>query len=212
MIMKKDRHSGFFSGLYQRNETFLAISAGIFFGAAIVGYLFAGFLDPLLAPQLQNLQRQASEGIVRLETFSLFKNNVTIAFFIYAGGILLGTVSAFLLVSNGAFIGYVASKTSISTFLIFTIPHGIFEVTGIIIAGAAGFRLGSGVFNYLNGVTKLKRNISIKNQLAYLLEANMDEFKDSLSLFAIAVVLLIIAAFIEANFTVVWGQYIQSLL
>lgn len=210
--MEKDRHSGFFGGLYRRNESFLAISAGIFLGSLIVGYLFSGFLDTILGPQLQNLQKQASEGIVRLETLSLFEHNVIIALGIYVGGFAVGAITAILLVGNGAFIGYAASQYPIYSFLIFTIPHGIFEVTGIIISGAAGFRLASGVFRFLDGITKLKRTISIRNQLGYLLEANMDEFKDSLSLFAIAVVLLLIAAFIEANLTVAWGQYIQSLL
>lgn len=208
--MSRSRHSGFISGLYQRNETFLWISAAVFLGSIIFSYLFAGFLDSILAPLLQSFQKRVEEGVVQLETLSLFTNNVTIAFYIYVGGILAGVVTAFLLISNGAFIGYVASKYPLADFLIYTIPHGIFEVTGIIIAGAAGFRLGSVVLHFLNGITKLKNNISLKNQLIYLFEANTDDIKDSLALFAIAVVLLIIAAFIEANLSVMWGQYIQS--
>jgi uncharacterized membrane protein SpoIIM required for sporulation len=53
--------------------------------------------------------------------------------------------------------------------------------------------------------------IPIKSQLGYLLEANADEFKDSLKLFIIAVVILFIAASIEANFTIPFGNYIRSI-
>jgi uncharacterized membrane protein SpoIIM required for sporulation len=208
--MRSRRDTGFFSGLYSRNETLLWTSAGIFLGSIIISYLFAGMLDAILAPLLQSFQKKASEGAIKLETLSIFLNNVNIAFFIYIGGILIGIVTAFLMISNGAFIGYVASKYPLGDFLIYTIPHGIFEVTGIIIAGTAGFRLGSAVLNYLNGVTKLKNNISYKNQLIYLFEANMEHFKDSLILFIIAVILLLIGAFIEANLSVAWGQFIQS--
>lgn len=207
----KDKHSGFFGGLFSRNETFLWISAGLFFVSIAFSYLFAGFLDSFLAPLLQSFQQKAMDGTLKLETLSLFQNNATIAAYIYIGGILMGVVTAFLLITNGAFIGYVASKYPLGDFIIFTIPHGIFEITGIILAGAAGFRLGSIVFHFLNDVTKIKTNISLKNQISYLLEANVDDFKDSLTLFIMGVILLIIAAFIEANLSISWGQFIQSM-
>ena len=208
----RDRHSGFFTGLFSRNEIFFWISAGVFLGSIIFSYLFAGYLDTYLSPLLQNFQQKASDGTLKLETLSLFQNNVTIAAFIYVGGILMGLVTAYLLISNGAFVGYVASKYPLGNFIIYTIPHGIFEIAGIIIAGTAGFRLASIVFNFLNDVTKIKSNISFKNQILYLLKANSDDFKDSLALFIIAVILLIIAAFIEANLSIAWGQFIQSTL
>lgn len=206
----RDKHSGFWMGLYSRNELFIWLSAGIFLGSIVISYAFAGFIDSIMAPILQSFQQKASDGTIKLETLSLFLNNVGVAILIYAGGIIFGVFTAFYLISNGAFIGYVASKYALSDFLIFTVPHGIFEVTGIILAGAGGFKLGSIVIHFLSDATKIKSNISIKNQLKYLLEVNVDDFKDSLALFAIAVILLIIAAFIEANLSVTWGLYIRS--
>ena len=208
----RDKHSGFFTGLFRRNEMFFWISAGVFLGSIAIGYLFSGYLNAYLSPLLQDFQQKASDGTLKLETLSLFKNNVTIAAFIYLGGILMGLITLYLLISNGAFIGYVASKYPLGDFIIYTLPHGIFEIIGIIIAGTAGFRLGSIVFNFLNDVTKIKSNISFKNQILYLLKANLDDFKDSLALFIIAVILLIIAAFIEANLSIAWGQFIQNSL
>ena len=207
--MRRDRKSGLFGGLYQRNETFLILSLGIFLGSIAIGYIHPGILGSFLGNQLQNFQKNISEGVVQLTTLSIFTNNFLTALVIYAG---VGFFTTWYLFLNGAFIGYVGSKANLGNFLIFTLPHGIFEVTAIVIAGAAGFRLASAIVHYLDGVTKLNPSISIRNQLRYLLEANSDEFKDSLALFAIAVVLLFIAAIIEANFTLSWGHYIQSLL
>ena len=208
----RDKHSGFLIGLLSRNEIFLWTSILLLFGSMVISYLFAGFLDSILAPLLANFQQRVSDGTLKLETLSLFINNATVASYMYIGGVLMGVATAFLLVANGLLIGYVVSKVPLADFIIFTLPHGIFELTGIILAGAAGFKLGSIVFHFLNDVTKIKRNISIKNQISYLLKVNYDDFKDSLALFIIGVILLIIAAFIEANLSIGWGQFIQSVI
>jgi len=210
--MKKDKHSGFFGGLYERNETFFLISAGIFIISIFIGYFLSGILDQYLGSILEGMRKGVADGTLQLSTLSIFANNVKIALYIYAGGLVLGVYSAIYLFINGAFIGYVASKYPMGSFLIYTLPHGIFEILGIIIAGAAGFRLANGILNFLKGVIKLNSEISIQNQLKYLLESNFDEYRESFILFIIAVVLLIIAAFIEANFTTVWGNYIQGTL
>lgn len=207
-----DKHSGFFMGIISRNEIFFWASVLLFFGPLIISYLFAGLLDSILNPVLNNFQQKVNDGTIKLETASLFINNTTVATYIYVGGLLVGIVTALLLIINGAFIGYVASKVSLADFIIFTLPHGIFEITGIILAGTAGFKLASIVWHFLNGVTKIKRTISINTQIVYLLKVNYSDFKDSLALFIMAVILLIIAAFIEANLSIVWGQYIQGML
>jgi len=211
-LMKKDIESGFFIGLYRRNETFLLLSAILLFGSMLIGYFLAGVLDQYLSGRLQEFHRQITEGTVQLTTSSIFSNNLLVASLIYVSGIFVGLGSAYFLLSQGLFTGYVASKFYLPTFLIYTVPHGIFEIPAIIIAGAAGFRLASGVYHFLKGLTKIKDSIPISSQLGYLVEANADEFIDSLKLFAIAVVLLIIAAIIEANFTIAWGNYIRSII
>lgn len=85
-------------------------------------------------------------------------------------------------------------------FLIYTLPHGIFELTGFIIAGAAGFRITTLVGGLIKSLLKGK---PIVDQYWKL--------KDSLTLLLIAIVLLLIAAFIEANITMVLGNYITGL-
>ncbi len=210
--MENKKYDRFFGGLYRRNEKLLLLSAGIFFGSVFIGYIFSGALDQILGSVLSGLKKKVTEGEIKLTTVSIFTNNFLVALSIYAGGVTVGLGTIFLLISQGTFLGYAASQYPLSNFLILTVPHGIFEITGIIIAGAAGFRLASSVIHILINITKIKSDISVRNQLNYILELNSDELKESLVLFAIATVLILLAAIIEANFTIAWANYIRGTL
>ena len=73
-------------------------------------------------------------------------NNVSIAFIIFAGGILAGIGSFFILCMNalsiGAAAGHVINKGFSETFFSFIIGHSSFELTAIVISAYAGFLLG----------------------------------------------------------------------
>jgi uncharacterized membrane protein SpoIIM required for sporulation len=73
-------------------------------------------------------------------------NNVRIAFQCFAGGLFLGVGSVFFLVVNGALAGsiagYVTWRGFGTNFYSFVVTHGAFELTGIVLAGAAGLILG----------------------------------------------------------------------
>jgi uncharacterized membrane protein SpoIIM required for sporulation len=89
----------------------------------------------------------------------IFFNNIQIAFITFALGILLGIGTVFILVYNGIIIGTFQSyfyfkglQTGLATakallFTSFSVIwlHGAFEICSIIIAGAAGLTLGSGL-------------------------------------------------------------------
>ncbi|HSQ02011.1 MAG TPA: stage II sporulation protein M [Methanobacterium sp.] len=210
--MKKEKYDGFFGGLYKRNETFLVLSTVILLVSILMGFLLSGILSPILGSVLNDFKRNIAEGQIKLTTLSIFTNNLKVALFIYMGGLLLGSVSVIYLVFNGIFIGYVGTQFPLGDYIIFTIPHGIPELLGIIIAGAAGFRLGSCILHIFQGLTRMRSDISRENQFKYILELNADEFWESLKLLGIAVVLLMIAAFIEANFSIPWGTYVQSMV
>ena len=208
--MAKERYEGLISGLYNRNEIFFMLSAMMFIATIFIGYAFAGMLEPILAKMLGDFKRRLVQGELQLTTLSLFANNIKIALLLYGGGLIFGVITAFYLISNGIFIGYTAAQFQLGDFIIYTLPHGVFELLGIIIAGAAGFKLASIELKILKDVLKLQSDFSMSNQLKYLLEANWDEFKDTLVLMAIAAVLILIGAIIEANFTISWASYIQG--
>jgi uncharacterized membrane protein SpoIIM required for sporulation len=73
-------------------------------------------------------------------------NNVGIAFRCFATGIFFGLGSAFFLVYNGVVtgvvVGYVIESGAGRGILTFVCGHGAFELTAIVIAGAAGLRMG----------------------------------------------------------------------
>ena len=73
-------------------------------------------------------------------------NNIGIAFQCFAGGLFFGIGSLFFLALNGALAGsvggYLTQRGHGENFYSFVITHGAFELTGIVLAGAAGLALG----------------------------------------------------------------------
>jgi uncharacterized membrane protein SpoIIM required for sporulation len=74
------------------------------------------------------------------------RNNVGVAFQCFAGGLFAGLGTLFFLAYNGAFsgalAGYLTDRGMASTFYSFVSTHSAFELTAIVLAGAAGLRIG----------------------------------------------------------------------
>src|SRR6202008_638920 len=74
------------------------------------------------------------------------RNNVGVAFQCFAGGLFAGLGSVFFLAYNGAFsgalAGYLTQRGLSSTFYAFIATHSSFELTAIVLAGAAGLKMG----------------------------------------------------------------------
>ncbi|MBU4534349.1 MAG: stage II sporulation protein M [Euryarchaeota archaeon] len=113
-----------------------------------------------------------------------------------------------LQIFHGSFIGYFASKVPLGNLAILTVPHGIFEVLSILIAGAGGFRLASFVYKYFNDLISESWYGSLLGKMSHIYQMNSPELEESLMLLGISIVLLFIAAFIEANITLPVAQYI----
>lgn len=208
--MARERYESFIGGLYRRNERFLILSTVIFFSSMFIGYALSWLLEGIMGAVLDNMKREVSQGELQLTTLSIFMNNFKVALIIYGGGLIFGIITALFLFYNGIFIGYAASQYPLVDFIVYTIPHGIFEVIGIIVAGAAGFKLAGVIFDLVKGLRKIQPEMSRTNQFTYLLNVYYDDFKESLVLFTIAIVLLLVASFIEANLTLTWVGYVKG--
>jgi len=73
-------------------------------------------------------------------------HNIGLGFQCFAGGIFAGLGSAFFLAYNGAFsgavAGYLTQDGEALSFYSFAVTHSAFELTAIVLSGAAGLRLG----------------------------------------------------------------------
>jgi stage II sporulation protein M len=205
--MKKEKYEGFFGGIYKRNETFFMISGVILLISILIGFALGNILTPFMGSMFADMKSRATTG-----TLSILVNNLKDAVLIYGGGLLFGTVTVFYLVVNGGFLGYLGTQYPLGDYILFSIPHGIPEILGLAIAGAAGFRLSSCIYHVFQGLTHMRSDISRENQFKYIIELNKDEFWESLKLLAIAFILLILAALIEANLSVAWGNYVTSIM
>lgn len=207
-MVKKERYESTIHALYKRNEKYFALSALIFFGSMFLGYLH--LFDFILAPMLQQFKKSVAQGEIQLTTLSLFKYNLNVMLYIYGGGIFLGSVTALFLFLNGAFIGYFGTQAPLGDFILLTLPHGIFEIISLLIAGGAGFRLAHFVYKFIDGLVNETWYGSFVEKIKHVFNEYSDEFKESLMLLAIAIVLMFIAAIIEANFTIAWYQYVKG--
>jgi len=130
------------------------------------------------------------------------KNNIGVSFQTFASGIMLGVGSIFFLVYNGLLFGAVAGHLTnanfTETFFTFVIGHGSFELTAIVISGAAGLELGYSLL--------CPGNLSRK---AALQQASLVAIR----LVYGVIIMLTIAAFIEAfwssnNILLPWQKYL----
>jgi len=123
---------------------------------------------------------------------SILINNIKIIILIITIGVVFIPLTLINLTYNGLTIGYLIGDSlkkgaSFSQLAILTLPHGIFEIPAIIIAGAAGFKIPYEIIRYLVGK---KEQILTK-----------EDIKEYLTLALISIILIIIAAFVEAYVT-----------
>lgn len=145
-----------------------------------------------------------------MTTLSIFLNNSTnIILIYYIGGISFGIISIFHLVRDALVFRFISVNDPIDT-IFYILPHGIFEFSGIIIATAAGFKLLITAMNIIGGGLHIKKDRALARQINSILRANYLKFRDSLILFIIAIILIFIAAIIEANISIPLAEHVIS--
>lgn len=106
----------------------------------------AGEFDKMYSESAESIGRFRSADTDWMMFGHYIRNNIGVAFQCFAGGLFLGLGSIFFLLYNGAFggavAGYLISRGLSSTFFSFVVTHAAFELTAIVLAGAAGLRVG----------------------------------------------------------------------
>ena len=106
------------------------------------------------AAQFEQMYSDAAESVGRVRGASgdwamfgfYIRNNIGVAFQCFAAGLFAGVGSIFFLFYNGAMggavAGYLTERGLGATFYSFVVTHAAFELTAIVLSGAAGLRLG----------------------------------------------------------------------
>jgi uncharacterized membrane protein SpoIIM required for sporulation len=116
--------------------------------------LILSVVDASTAASFEQMYSMAAESIGRTreagDDWTMFgfyiRNNVGVAFQCFASGLAAGLGSIFFLVYNGAMggavAGYLTERGLGDVFYSFVATHGSFELTAIVLSGAAGLKLG----------------------------------------------------------------------
>jgi len=119
--------------------------------------LILSVVDPQTAAQYEDMYSTHSESIGRrrdantdMAMFGFYiRNNIGVAFQCFASGLLAGIGSLFFLAFNGvqagAIAGYLTERGLGTTFYSFVVTHAAFELTAIVLSGAAGLRIGHSI-------------------------------------------------------------------
>jgi uncharacterized membrane protein SpoIIM required for sporulation len=108
-------------------------------------------VERMYDPQARKLGRER-EAETDIFMFGFYiKNNISVAFRCFAGGMVIGIGTLLVLFFNGMFMGSIAGHLTrlnyVDTFYPFVVGHGSFELTAIVFSGAAGLRLGYAILN-----------------------------------------------------------------
>jgi uncharacterized membrane protein SpoIIM required for sporulation len=137
-------------------RAFIAVSAALFFvPAVVVGVWLAHSpraIDAVGSPALREAyinhdfasyyrSQPSAQFAAKVQT-----NNIEVAFVAFAAGIAGCVVTALVLAQNGAGVGEAgglfANAGKLPQFFGLILPHGLLEITSVVIAGGAGLRLG----------------------------------------------------------------------
>ncbi|OQX14759.1 MAG: hypothetical protein BWK73_08640 [Thiothrix lacustris] len=146
-----------------RREWQALLLAGVLFFGSLLAMLIAIQVEPELVysvmdgatvanmedmydPQRASRFGREREADSDVYMFGFYiKNNTGIGFQVFAGGLLYGLGSVFFLLFNGLYIGAAAGHLTqigyVETFWGFVAGHSAFELTAIVLSGAAGFKL-----------------------------------------------------------------------
>lgn len=192
-----------FPSLVRAEKAFVLLAAALFIlpclilwlGSLVAPELVFTVIEPQQAHQMEGMYDpsnrvlgSARDSDTNWAMFGFYiQNNISVAFRTFASGLVLGVGSAFFLIYNGALIGAVSAHLTnvgfATTFFTFVVGHGSFELTAIVLSGAAGLKLGYALLapGQQTRIEALKRAAAVAIRLVYGV-----------------IIMLVIAAFIEA--------------
>jgi uncharacterized membrane protein SpoIIM required for sporulation len=152
----RDFFSWRFPAAVYQSGRFVAVSAALLLVPAVAMGVWLANSDEALelsAPEAvreayleEDFEEYYSSDSASSFTTQVTVNNIQVAILAFAGGILLCIPTVFMLAYNGLNVGVAAGQFAAvgeeAKFFGLILPHGLLELTAIVIAGAAGLRMG----------------------------------------------------------------------
>jgi uncharacterized membrane protein SpoIIM required for sporulation len=154
---------------------------------SVVNAQTAASFEDMYSPTAASIGRTRTASTDWIMFGFYIRNNIGVSFQCFAGGLFAGLGTLFFLAYNGAFAGalagFLTDRGLSSTFYSFVATHSAFELTAIVLSGAAGLRIG----HSLLAPGRLRRRPALVRAA-----------QDTAVLLYGVVAMLIIAAFVEA--------------
>jgi uncharacterized membrane protein SpoIIM required for sporulation len=145
--------------VFQRNLGYVGASLLISLACGLLGVILTTtrpefmrhFVGPSMIATMERheMWTHSIVGIAPMATSAIMTNNLSVSFATFAGGIVFGLGTLFYLYFNGMMLGVIGAACyhygmSLALWS-FVVAHGSLELPSIVIAGAAGLRLGHGM-------------------------------------------------------------------
>ncbi|MGI4829077.1 MAG: stage II sporulation protein M, partial [Janthinobacterium lividum] len=145
--------------LLRRMLPYIWLATAVFLACFGLGMLITllrpDFAALMLGPQMMdkiNHHQMWTDAVLSMKpqaASGIMTNNMSVCFMTFAAGITAGLGTLFFLFNNGLQIGAVlaccAQHKMAGSLLAFMVSHGALEIPSIMLAGAAGLRLGAGI-------------------------------------------------------------------
>jgi uncharacterized membrane protein SpoIIM required for sporulation len=145
-----------YPSIFQRQISYVAASLAVSVAFGLLGAALTTvrpeFMRHFVGPEMiatmerHTMWTQSVVSVAPLASSAIMTNNLSVCFITFAGGIVFGLGTFLALFQNGIMLGVIAAAChhydmSLALWS-FVAPHGSLELPSILIAGAAGFRLG----------------------------------------------------------------------
>jgi uncharacterized membrane protein SpoIIM required for sporulation len=122
------------------------VASGIGAAVALADERFADVVAPGIRGKIVRHEdwTLAINGMNPVASAAIQQNNIMVCILAFAGGLLFGVGTVYILVSNGLMIGAIVAlsvRYGFNAILFFMAGHGVLELTAIFISGGAGFLL-----------------------------------------------------------------------
>ncbi len=128
------------------------------FTEKVIGASYVAQMDEMYSRPINEARKDAGERNDTAMAGFYIQHNTSIGLQCFAWGLLFGLGSLYQLLSNGMILGtvfgHMARTTYAENFYTFVTAHSVFELTAIVLSGAAGLRLGYGLIE-TKGQTRL---------------------------------------------------------